>query len=74
MAQFNLSVLYVLGVGVPEDYVKGYAWTILAAAQGHERAIEAKELLRKKMTAEQVAEAQKRASRLWERIESLKSD
>ena len=34
MAQHNLGVMYDKGEGVPEDYVKAYAWFNLAAAQG----------------------------------------
>ena len=54
-AQNNLGVMCQNGEGVPKDYVKAYAWWIFAAAQGEEDAIEAKDLLRKIMTAEQVA-------------------
>ena len=73
-AQNNLGVMYQNGEGVPQDYVKAYAWWILAAAQGEEDAIEAKDFLRKIMTAEQVAEAQKLAADLRERIEPSKAE
>ena len=72
-AQNNLGVMYQNGEGVPKDYVKAYAWWIRAAAQGEEDAIEAKDLLRKEMTAEQVAEAQNLSAELYNRIESSKS-
>ena len=74
MAQHNLGVMYDKGEGVPEDYVKAYAWFNLAAAQGQEDAVKAKDSLRERMTAEQVAEAQKLAGELFNRIESSKSD
>ena len=32
--------MYALGEGVPEDYVRAYAWFNLAAAGGHEKAKE----------------------------------
>ena len=70
MAQHNLGVMYDKGEGVPEDYVKAYAWFNLAAAQGQEDAVKAKDSLRERMTAEQVAEAQKLAGELFNRIES----
>ena len=65
--------MYAKGKRVPEDYEKAYAWINLAAAQGRSSAFKAKELLRASMTAEQVANAQKLAAELYDRIESSKS-
>ena len=59
--------------GVPKDYVKAYAWYILAAAQGNEEASELKDSLREKMTTAQVAEAEELAAEIRDRIESSKS-
>ena len=73
-AQFNLGVMYANGEGVPEDYVKAYAWMNLAAAQGQKDAVKSKDRLRPKMTSAQVAEAQKLSVELWERIESSKTE
>ena len=73
VAQNNLGAHYVNGEGVPEDYVKAYAWVNLAAAQGDEKAVKSKDWLRKQMTAEQVAEAQKLSGELYKRIESESS-
>ena len=73
-AQFHLGVMYANGGGVPQDFVKAYAWYILAAAQGNEEASELEDSLRENMTAEQVAEAEKLAAELRERIESSKSE
>ncbi len=73
-AKILLAAMYVVGKGVLEDYVEAYAWMILAATQGHEDAVKGKDELRSKMTAEQVAEAQKLAAELFDRIESSKSD
>ena len=72
-AQFKLGIMYAMGEGVPEDYVMAYVWANLSAAQGQKEANDIKDLLRPKMTAEQVAEAQKLAGELFRRIESLKS-
>ena len=57
-AQFNLAVMYDNGEGVPEDYVRVYAWCNLAAAQGFEPAVKAKDWLRERMTAKQIERAQ----------------
>ena len=74
LAQFKLGTVYDFGWGVPEDDVKAYAWMILAAAQGEKDAIEAKDSLREKMTAEKVAEAQKLAAELYKRVEASKPE
>jgi hypothetical protein len=47
-----------------QDLVEAYKWLNLAAAQGVEVAKESKDLATKKMTAEQIAEAQ-RLSTKW---------
>ena len=85
-AQFNLGFMYANGEGVPKDYVKAYIWANLAAAQGGDRvvkpeeqlegggSIKFKDWLRKKMTADQVAEAQKLSVELFNRIESSAPD
>ena len=71
-AQFGLGVMYANGEGVLENYVKAYAWWNLAAAQGHKDAIKAKASLRKDMTPEQLAEAQKLSVEIHNRIEASK--
>ena len=63
-AQYNLGLMYDTGEGVLENYVKAYAWLNLAAAQGDKGAVEFKDCLRSKMTAEQVAEDQKLCRRI----------
>ncbi len=65
-AQAALAYAYERGAGVPTDYVLAYMWFNLARAQGHnpQPMRDAMEALEKKMTAEQIAEAQKR-SREW---------
>jgi hypothetical protein len=64
-AQYNLGLMYANGEGVPENYVEAYKWFNLAAAQGDKQAAENKELIRKTMTPEQIAEAQ-RLSAEWQ--------
>lgn len=85
-AQFNLGFMYANGEGVPEDYVKAYIWGNLAAAKGGDRVVKPedkvrsgepikfKDWLKTKMTAEQVAEAQKLSVDLFNRIESTDPD
>ena len=72
-AQYNLAVMYDLGEGVAKDWVKAYAWLCLSAAQGKENAARGKDLLRPRMTAEQVAEGLDLAVELFDRIESSQS-
>jgi TPR repeat protein len=63
-AQYNLSMVYFFGQGVPQDYVAAYKWLILAADQGENHAKEAMPMLVKKMTPEQISEAQA-AAQAW---------
>ena len=67
-AQVNLGFMYRNGDGVPEDYVQAHMWFNLAAAQssggGRDRLEENRDIVAAKMTAEQIAEAQRRA-REW---------
>jgi TPR repeat protein len=63
-AQSSLGHMYRNGLGVPEDDVLAYMWWNLAAAQGHARARENKDILEQRMTREQIAEGQ-RLSREW---------
>ena len=71
-AQLSLGLLYYDGRGVPKDYVKAWAWINLAAQEIKE-AVEFKSVIKKKLTAEQAAEAQKLSSKLLKRIEASKS-
>ena len=64
LAQYDLGAMYSTGEGVPEVNVLAYMWSNLAAAQGHEGAQRAKDIVEGVMTREQIAEAQ-RMSREW---------
>ena len=75
-AQVRLAQLYAKGQGTLEDHVKAYAWLNLGTAHCGRTGREAdrlKDTLRKQMTAGQVAEAEKLAAELRERIEASKS-
>ena len=60
-AQFKLSLMYGKGQGVSSDYIEAYKWCILAAEQGHEKAIQLKLLLPKELSEHQIAEGQRLA-------------
>ena len=61
--QGMLGFAYASGEGVAKDQVEGYAWTNLAAVT-NEAAKERRAQIEKTMTAQQVAEGQKRATEL----------
>jgi TPR repeat protein len=63
-AQNYLGVMYTYGEGVPKDYIVAYMWFNLAAAQGYENAKVNNGFISKRMSKEQIAEAQK-LSREW---------
>ena len=65
MAQFNLGSMYANGYGVVQNYVVSHMWLNLARAQGDEGARKNMEILVKRMTKAQIAEAQKMA-REWQ--------
>ncbi len=67
-AQFMLGYSYALGDGVLQDYVEAHKWFNLAASQGKKDARKARESLEKKMTAAQLAEAQ-RLAREWKPVQ-----
>ena len=63
-AQYNLGVFYDNGLDVPQDRVSAYMWFNLSAAQGKEGAATFRDLIARRMTPAQIAEAQKLA-REW---------
>jgi len=71
MAQANLGVMYELGHGVPQDLVKAHMWFALSAAgfpasEAKNRGIATRnrDEIAARMTADQLAQAQKLA-RAW---------
>ena len=58
-AQYNLGVFYDNGLGVPQDKINAYMWLSLAAAQGREGAAAIRDVMARRMTPAQIAEAQK---------------
>ncbi|MBM3520312.1 MAG: sel1 repeat family protein [Alphaproteobacteria bacterium] len=56
-AQNSLGIMYADGQVVPQDDVQALMWFSLAAATGDDGAIKNRELVLKRMTPEQIAEA-----------------
>lgn len=63
-AQNNLGAKYDHGEGVPRDAIRAYMWFNLAAAQGNELAGKNRDIVSRRMSPEQIAEAQ-RLTREW---------
>ena len=60
-AQMNLGYQYSKGQGVVQDHVKAYSWYHLSTANGFTGAVKNRDILAKKMTPQQIADAQKLA-------------
>lgn len=63
-AQSNLGVMYAEGRGVARDDVEAYRWFSIAGAKGDAEIVKVRDLVEKRLSKEQIAEAQKRA-REW---------
>jgi uncharacterized protein len=64
-AQFSLGVMYANGRGVQQDLVQAHRWLNLAAAASQPGARSERDLIAKKMTRQQIAEAVRQA-RAWQ--------
>jgi len=66
-AQYNLGLMYTNGQGIPQDFIRAYMWSHLAAATSSgSGAIEVKKLqgdVTSRMTAAQIEKAQEMARR-----------
>jgi len=71
-AQFYLGIIYKEGQIVPRNYIKAYAWMNIAMASGFEMSREYLDELSHIMTLQQIAQAQKEAAELWEKINNSK--
>ena len=65
-----LGVKYDYGRGVPQDYKEAHKWYNLAAVDGDKQAEMWRDAIAKKMTPEQIAEAQKLA-REWKPVQAV---
>ena len=61
-AQSNLGAMYYTGQGVTQDYVQAHKWFNLAGANGEKDAVEARDLIEKRMNKSQIEKAQALAS------------
>lgn len=74
LAMAGLGEIFYHGLGVPQDYVQAHKWYDLAAANSttkfHDLAVKDRDLVAGKMTAAQIAEAQ-RLAREWKPTSAL---
>jgi len=68
-AQFYLGIMYLLGQGVTQNHKLSYVWLNLAAAQGDKDAIETRDSVAKKLSPQQLAEAQELSAKKQYQIE-----
>ena len=61
-AQNNLGWMYSTGQGVTQDYVRAHLWLNLGAASGAANSVKNRDMVARKMTSQQIAQAQKMAS------------
>jgi S1-C subfamily serine protease/ribosomal protein L7/L12 len=73
-SQVILGVIYASGTGLPKDYVEAYKWLNLASAQSFGGAEQYLSNLEKRMTPDQIAEAQRRSSAFVPRKEKPHSN
>ena len=70
-AQHNLGVMYTNGTGVPQDYKEAYVWFSIAKANVYENLDNnLLDYISKKMTKEQIADAQSLSTEIFKRIEA----
>ena len=60
-AQSNLGLMYGEGKGVVQDNMRAHMWFNLAAVTGHANAVKNRDIVAKRMTSQQIIEAQKLA-------------
>lgn len=57
-SQFNLAVLYENGLGVEQNLKQSFKWLSLAAKSGDKEAVRRRDILKGKLTAEEIVEAE----------------
>ncbi|MFT3729956.1 MAG: sel1 repeat family protein [Hyphomicrobium sp.] len=58
-SEFNLAVLYENGLGVPRDMKQAFMWVSIAARAGDADAIRRRDILRGKLTAQEISDTEK---------------
>lgn len=66
-AQVNLGLLHAQGRGVVQDFKKAHMWLNVAAVKGDSNSVKARDFVAKRMTAQQIGEAQTMARQCMER-------
>ena len=66
-AQYHLGRMYSYGIGVIQDYVRAYMWFDLVSAAGNGFGTMARDAAARKMTPQQIEEAQNLARECHER-------
>jgi TPR repeat protein len=66
LAQYALGLMYANGRGVAQNDVMAYVWWSVSAAQGYEDARKNRDIVSKKLTAQQRAKGQEIATRCFE--------
>jgi hypothetical protein len=61
IAQYYLASLYFNGQGVQKDYILAYMWLNIAARSGDDVIIKERELVEKRLSQQQISEAQRMA-------------
>ncbi len=66
MAQYNLGIMLYTGQGVEQaDLIQSYGWFSVAAARGHEQAIQAMNFLETVLTKDELRRAQEFAGNIY---------
>ena len=68
-AQTSLGLMYYYGEGVAQNYKLAYLWENIAAAQGVNDAIRNRDIIAKKLTPQQLSEAQDLAAKIQYKID-----
>ena len=68
IAQVRLGTMYFSGKGVPMDFVRAYAWWNVASSRGDPDATDLRNGIGRRMTPEQIADAQKLSTDLAAKI------
>ena len=65
-AQHNLAFMYANGMGVPENFIRAYVWWSMAKTQGQTDVAGGLDILKPRMTKQQIADGQALAAKCYE--------
>ena len=66
--QLELGELYEFGFGMPNNDVPALTWYIVAADNGHPKAAKRRDLIKKRLSREQIAEAERESAKIPRRV------